>query len=99
MEIELKERSEVAVSIRDMVFVLCGTALIITGHLYFAIVAFVCAAVRFDLGGYSAFSKKLKELNERSKAMKNATDTLVKTARDRGLIDDAWVKNYEEATK
>lgn len=96
---DMKARDEVAVSIRDMVFVACGTVLIITGHLYFAIVAFVCAAFRFDLGGFVQYAKKLKEIAERAKAQNNAVDELVKRAHNAGLVDDAWVRNYEESVK
>lgn len=96
---EMKPRDEIAVSVRDMVFVACGTVLIITGHLYFAIAAFVCAAFRFDLGGFVQYTKKLKEINESAKAQKSIFDDLVKRAHNAGLVDDAWVRNYEASVK
>lgn len=99
MDKTIKERDEIVVSIRDMVFVLCGTALVITGHLYFAIAAFVCAAFRFDLGGYVQFAKKMKEAEDRVMASKRIMDQLVETARKRGLVDDKWFEGYKEAMK
>lgn len=96
---EIKRRDEIAVSVRDMVFVACGTVLIITGHLYFAIAAFVCAAFLFDLGGFVQYAKKLKEIQESAKAQKSIVDDVVKRAHNAGLVDDAWVRNYEESVK
>lgn len=98
-EYGMKPRDEIAVSVRDMVFVACGTVLVVTGHLYFAIAAFVCAAFRFDLGGFVQYTKKLKEIAESAKAQKSIFDDLVKRAHNAGLVDDAWVRNYEASVK
>lgn len=99
MDKTIKKRDEIVVSIRDMVFVLCGTALVITGHLYFAIAAFVCAAFRFDLSGYMQLAKKMQEAEERMMASKHIVDQLVETARKHGLVDDKWFENYKETMK
>ena len=88
----IKRRDEIAVSVRDMVFVACGTVLIITGHLYFAIAAFLCAAFRFEIGNAVVFAKAIRA--HASVVRESITGRIISTALKKGLLTEEEVAKY-----
>ena len=93
----LRNRDEIAVCIRDMVFVACGTACLLCGHPWFAAAAFVCAAIRFDLSSTVVYAKHIRACNRYVRAMRSVTDSIVKTAVEKGVMDEDALKAYREA--
>ena len=100
----IKRRDELAVCIRDMTFVICGVVLVSTGHLYWALLAFIGAAFRFELGNAYQYTKGIMrmrhEVKRRLKEYDQAVKSLIETAVANGAIDrekaEQIKKTFEE---
>ena len=87
----IKRRDELAVCIRDMTFVICGVVLVCTGHLYWAVAAFIGAAFRFELGNAYQYIKSIMRIRQETKRSiaryDQAVKSIIDTALENGAID------------
>ena len=95
----MKKREEIVVCMRDMVFVVCGTVLVIAGHIWFGVAAFICAGFRFEIGNYVVFARAIRKYSGKVRTMRETVDRIVSTAKDKGLMSEEMVKAYRETVK
>ena len=92
----LERRDEAVVCFRDMVFVVCGTALVITGHIYWAIPAFIGAIFRMEVGNIITFAKAMRMYAQKVRLMRDTTDQIVTTSVEMGILTKEEADAYRE---
>ena len=91
-----KRRDELVVCIRDMVFLVCGVVLIITGHVYWAIAAFIGALFRMEIGNIITFAKVMRRYKSQVRTMREVTNRIVNTAEEKGVLAKEEVDFYRK---